>query len=187
MDCAAVDWAVMPEPTSRLYELRLSGLADAGSVETAVRTVLARWAPTAGSPQSLRRTGVALRLTLGDAEAAALLRDLYATGLAPTSVVLRPVNVGVPRDGGSEPVFEVFTSHGGAFVPTWNWRAFVFGPLWYFRRGLYAKGLVLLGLSVFPFFTLAVTFVLGLVVLVYCGVAGNWDDYLLRVKGTQWW
>jgi len=177
----------MPEPAPRLYELRLPSLADT-AIRGAVRTVLARWAPAAsGSTQTLDRTGVVLRLSLGDAEAAALLRDLYATGLAPTSVVLRPVDVGVPRDGGSERIFEVFTSHGGAFVPTWNWRAFVFGPLWYFRRGLYAKGLVLLGLSVFPFFTLAVTVVLGLIVLVYCGVAGNWDDYLLRVKGTQWW
>jgi NAD(P)-dependent dehydrogenase (short-subunit alcohol dehydrogenase family) len=85
------------------------------------------------------------------------------------------------------PEIEVFARHGGAFVPTWNWRAFVFGPLWYFRRGLYAKGVVLLGLSVFPFFTLAVTVLLGLTVLVYCGVAGNWDDYLWKVKGTQWW
>src|SRR5215470_2280780 len=176
----------MPELTSRLYELRLSDVAGAGSREAAVRTVLARWVPAAASHQALGRTGAVLRLTLGDAEAAALLRDLYATGLAPAGVVLRPVDVGVPR-GEPEPVFEIFASHGGAFVPTWNWRAFVFGPLWYFRRGLYAKGLVLLVLSVFPFFTLAVTVVLGLIVLVYCGVAGNWDDYLLRVKGTQWW
>ena len=77
--------------------------------------------------------------------------------------------------------------HGGRFVPTWNWRAFVFGPLWYFRRGLYGKGLVLFGLSVCPFFTLALTVLFGAAVLVYCGVAGNWDDYLWKVKGTQWW
>jgi hypothetical protein len=177
----------MPESTSRLYELRLPSLADP-RIREAVRTVLARWAPAATGPiQSLGQTGVVLRLPLGDAEAAALLRDLYATRLAPASVVLRPVPVGVPRGESAEPVFEVFARHGGAFVPTWNWRAFVFGPLWYFRRGLYAKGVVLLGLSVFPFFTLAVTVLLGLTVLVYCGVAGNWDDYLWKVKGTQWW
>lgn len=177
----------MTEPTSRLYELRLPSLADA-SIRGGVRTVLARWAPAAaGSTQSLDRTGVVLRLTLADAEAAALLRDLYATGLAPASVVLRPVHVGVPRAQGEEPIFEIFTRHGGAFVPTWNWRAFVFGPFWYFRRGLYAKGFVLLGLSVCPLFTIAITFALGLGVLVYCGAVGNWDDYLLKVKGTQWW
>jgi uncharacterized protein DUF2628 len=149
--------------------------------------VLARWAPAASSPQSLGRTGVVLRLTLGDTEAAALLRDLYTAGLEPARVVLRPVHVGAPRGGSPEPIFEVFASRGGAFVPTWNWRAFVFGPLWYFRRGLYAKGLVLLGLSVCPFFTLVTTLLLGVVVLFYCGVVGNWDDYLWRVKGTQWW
>jgi len=83
--------------------------------------------------------------------------------------------------------FAIFARHGGRFVPTWNWRAFVFGPFWYFRRGLYGKGAVLLGLSVCPFFTLALTILLSAAVLVYCGVAGNWDDYLLKVKGTQWW
>ena len=177
----------MAEPTSRLYELRLPALADA-SIREAVRTVLARWAPAAaGSTQSLDRTGVVLRLPLGDAEAAALLRDLYATKMPPASVVLRPIQMAAPKEQGQEPVFEIFSRRGGAFVPTWNWRAFVFGPLWYFRRGLYAKGFVLLGLSVFPFFTLAVTFALGLAVLVYCGAVGNWDDYLLKVKGTQWW
>jgi len=183
----AVDWAVMPEPAPRLYELRLPSLADT-AIRGAVRTVLARWAPAAsGSTQSLDRTGVVLRLSLGDAEAAALLRDLYATGLAPATVVLRPIQVGVPRAPQEEPVFAIFTRHGGAFVPTWNWRAFVFGPFWYFRRGLYGKGVVLLGLSVVPFFTLAVTILLGLAVLVYCGAVGNWDDYLWRVRGTQWW
>jgi hypothetical protein len=177
----------MPEPASRLYELRLPGLVDAG-IRGAVRTVLARWAPAAAvSTQALDRTGVVLRLSLGDAEAAALLRDLYATGLPPASVLLRPIHVGVPRESREEPVFEVFARRGGAFVPTWNWRAFVFGPLWYFRRGLYAKGVVLLGLSVVPFFTLTVTLLLGLAVLVYCGVVGNWDDYLWRIRGTQWW
>jgi len=177
----------MAEPASRLYELRLPSLADA-SVRGAVRTVLARWAPAAAGPaQSLDRTGVVLRLSLGDVEAAALLRDLYATGLAPASVVLRPIHVGVSRDQGQEAVFETFARQGGAFVPTWNWRAFVFGPLWYFRRGLYGKGVVLLGLSVCPFFTIVVTIGLGLAVLVYCGAVGNWDHYLWRVKGTQWW
>ena len=86
-----------------------------------------------------------------------------------------------------EPAFAIFAGHGGRFVLTWNWRAFVFGPLWYFRRGLYGKGLVLFGLSVCPFFTLALTVLFGAAVLVYCGVAGNWDDYLWKVKGTQWW
>src|SRR5215813_11117089 len=64
---AAVDLAVMPEPTSRIYELRLPNLADAGARAAAVGTVLARWAPAAGSPQSLGPTGLVLRLPLGDA------------------------------------------------------------------------------------------------------------------------
>lgn len=180
----------MADPASRLYELRLPTLTDAW-VRDAVGRVLGRWLPAQAGPgqgEALARTGIVVRLPLGDAEAAALLRDLYATGVAPAGVILRPLGVGVPHDrAGEEPAFAIFARHGGRFVPTWNWRAFVFGPLWYFRRGLYAKGLVLLGLSVCPFFTLVLTVLLSAATLVYCGVAGNWDDYLWRVKGTQWW
>jgi hypothetical protein len=180
----------MGASASRLYELRLPGLVDP-RVQAAVVTALGRWAPAHADPARVRAlggSGLLLRLPLEDAEAAALLRDLYATGLSPSAVVLRPLDVGSPKDrAAAEPIFAIFARRGGAFVPTWNWRAFVFGPLWYLRRGLYAKGLVLLGLSVCPFFTLALTILLGCVVLVYCGVAGNWDDYLWKVKGTQWW
>jgi hypothetical protein len=180
----------MVERASRLYELRLPGLADA-RVRDAVVVVLGRWVPAHAGPvqgHTLSRSGVVVRLPLGDAEAAALLRDLYATGVAPAGVILRPLDVGGSHDRASaEPAFAIFARRGGRFVPTWNWRAFVFGPLWYLRRGLYAKGLVLLALSVCPFFTLALTVVTSALVLVYCGVAGNWDDYLWRVKGTQWW
>jgi hypothetical protein len=185
-----VDLAGRKDRAPRLYELRLPRLADP-RVRDAVVAVLARWAPAragASQGQALAQTGVAVRLPLGDAEAVALLRDLYATGVPPAAVALRPLDLGAAREpAGAEPAFAIFASHGGRFVPTWNWRAFVFGPLWYLRRGLYAKGLVLLGLSVCPFFTLALTVLLSAVVLVYCGVAGNWDDYLWRVKGTQWW
>ena len=180
----------MADRASRLYELRLPRLADP-QVRAAVVAVLARWAPAQAGPvqsEALGRTGVVARLPLGDAEAAALLRDLYATGMAPAGVVLRPHGLGAARDpAGADPAFAIFARHGGRFVPTWNWKAFVFGPLWYLRRGLYAKGLVLLGLSVCPFFTLALTVLLSGAILVYCGVAGNWDDYLRKVKGTQWW
>lgn len=180
----------MAQGLSRLYELRLPALPDP-RIHGAVVTVLGRWAPAAADPGRaghLARSGLVRRLSLEDGEAAALLRDLYATGLAPASVILRPVHLGSPRPGAAEdPSFALFARRGGGFVPTWNWRAFVFGPFWYLRRGLYGKGLVLLGLSVCPFFTLALTVLLGAAVLVYCGLVGNWDDYLLRVKGTQWW
>jgi hypothetical protein len=156
-----------------------------------VLAVLGRWASAATEPiraQAPGRPDLVVRLSLEDAAAATLLRDLYATGVAPAGVILRPLHVGVSRDpAAEEAAFAVFVQHGGKFVPTWNWRAFVFGPFWYFKRGLYAKGLVLLGLSVCPFFTLVLTFLLSLGTLVYCGVAGNWDNYLWRVKGTQWW
>jgi uncharacterized protein DUF2628 len=180
----------MADPASRLYELRLPSVADA-RVRDAVVLVLGRWVPARAVPgqgKALSRTGVVLRVPLGDADAATLLRDLYATGVPPAGVVLRPLVVGAPPDRPvAEAAFAIFASHGGRFVPTWNWRAFLFGPFWYLRRGLYAKGLVLLGLSICPFFTLALTLLLSCAILVYCGAVGNWDDYLWRVKGTQWW
>lgn len=180
----------MADRASRPYELRLPSLADA-RVRAAVVAVLARWAPAQAGPvqrEALGRTGLMVRLPLGDAEAAALLRDLYATGVAPAGVVLRPLGLGAVRDpAGADPTFAIFARHSGRFVPTWNWKAFVFGPLWYLRRGLYAKGLVLLGLGVCPFFSLALTVLMSGAILVYCGLAGNWDDYLWKVKGTQWW
>lgn len=175
----------MADPTPRTYELRLPRLADAAARD-AVAAVLARRAPTQRA--ALGQTALVVRLPLGDAEAAGLLREIYATGVAPADVVLRPLELGAARDRAeADPAFTIFASRGGRFVPTWNWKAFVFGPLWYLRRGLYAKGLVLLGLSVCPFFTLVLTVLLSSAILVYCGVAGNWDDYLLKVKGTQWW
>ena len=178
----------MAEGVPRLYELRLSSVGDARA-RHAVTAALTNWVPDSASPgPALGPSVYVVRLSLGDAQAAALLRALYAAGVPPASVVLRPVEFGTSRDrAAAEPVFAVFANRGGRFVPTWNWKAFVFGPLWYFRRGLYAKGAVLFVLGVFPFFTLAVTVLLGGAVLVYCGVAGNWDDYLWRVKGTQWW
>ena len=178
----------MAPTASRLYELRLPRLTDS-RVRDAVMTVLGRRAPSPEDrAQALGRAGLVLRLSLDDAGAAALLRELYATGVEPVGVVLRPLGSGAPRERAPlEPVFALFERRGGGFVPTWNWRAFVFGPLWYLRRGLYGKGLVLLGLSVCPVFSLAVTVLLSAVILVYCGVAGNWDDYLWKVRGTQWW
>lgn len=181
---------VIRDPAAQPYELRLASLADP-RVRDAVSAVLNRWAPVQAGPplgQTLSRRAITMRLSLGEAEAPALLRDLYATGAAPVAVVLRPVGEGVSRrHAPADSAFAIFEHRGGRFAPTWNWTAFVFGPLWYLRRGLYAKGLVLFGLSVCPFWTLPLAVLVSGVILVYCGVAGNWDDYLWRVKGTQWW
>lgn len=172
---------------SRLYELRLPGLADARQRD-GVAAALARRLPggAAAPGPGPGRTASVMRLSLGDTEAAALLRDLYATGIAPAAVVLRPIGAAAST-AAPNPAFESFERRDGAFVPTWSWGAFVFGPLWYFRRGLYAKGTVLLVLSVCPIWTLTVTLLVSVAVLAYCGIAGNWDDYLLKAKGTQWW
>jgi len=136
--------------------------------------------------QALAGSGFAASLELDDQTAAAFLRDLYGTGLPPAAGAL------VPRtrrkdDRDLERRMAVFAAGGGRFVPTWNWRAFIFGPLWYLKHGLWGKGLVLLALTLIPIGTLATTLTMSLAALVYCGVAADWDEYLWRTRKTQWW
>ena len=172
----------------RAYELRLSRLDDRQLRDGVVRWA-ARRLPTVepgALAGGLGGGGFVTRVELGDAEAPGLLRELYALGLPPVAVALVPV-LSRPADREAARRIAVFAAAGGRFVLTWNWRAFCFGPLWYLKRGLYAKGLVLLGLTLFPLGTLAVTLTVSLAALVYCGLAGNWDDYLWQVKRRQWW
>ena len=172
----------------RAYELRLSRLDDRQLRDGVVRWA-ARRLPTVepgALAGGLGGGGFVTRVELGDAEAPGLLRELYALGLPPIAVALVPV-LSRPADVEAARRIAVFAAAGGRFVPTWNWRAFCFGPLWYLKRGLYKKGLVLLGLTLFPLGTLAVTLTVSLAALVYCGLVGNWDDYLWQVKRRQWW
>lgn len=53
----------------------------------------------------------------------------------------------------------------------WNTHAALFGPFWYFYRGMAGKGLVLLLISL-------VTLGIGIIpVWIYCGCNGNKDLY----------
>jgi len=78
-------------------------------------------------------------------------------------------------------VFSFFEAHGGKFILSWNWPAFLFGVLWYLFKGMWAKALLM--------------FLLGLLfggeiaplLWLYAGLCGNWDYYLLKVKKTQFW
>lgn len=40
-------------------------------------------------------------------------------------------------------VFAPFEAAGGKWVPTFNLAAFLLGPLWYFLKGMWLKGIVL--------------------------------------------
>jgi len=181
---------VRREGESRLYELRLPRIVDA-RVRDRLVNVLVRQLPAhevLSVARALDESGFVARVQLGEREASALLRELYAAGAEPAGVVLRPTDVVAHgRSAEADVAFGAFAERGGGFVPTWNWMAFVLGPLWYLRKGLYGKGLVLLALSVCPVWTLPITLLISLVVLVYCGVAGNWDHYLWKVERTQWW
>lgn len=77
--------------------------------------------------------------------------------------------------------FLAFEKAGGTMRPTWNWLAFLFGPIWYLAKGLWAKALMLLLVSV-----ITAGKVVPLVAL-YSGLAGSFDYYLARLRGTQVW
>jgi hypothetical protein len=172
----------------RVYDLRVSALGEAPLREAVTHRLVA--CLPGSTPDEVRRAlggaGLRARLELGDPEAAALLRELYASGVPPIAVALVPARTRPADDAQSD--FAPFLARGGRFAPTWNWRAFVFGPLWYLKQGLYLKGLVLLGLTLVPVWNLPVTFTVSMAVLTYCGLMGNWDHYLWRVKRRQgWW
>ena len=177
-----------------LHELRLARIGDIRLRDRVARRVAERCPghDVSSIAAALGARGFVIRVRLTEGEAPALLRDLYAAGAPPAAVVLLPADrPGSRRDPGAEAsaarAFDAFSRRGGRFAPTWSWTAFVFGPLWYFRKGLYAKGLLLLLPVVLPLWTFAVSVLVSLLVLLYCGIFGNWDHYLWRVQRTQWW
>ncbi|GAB4463286.1 MAG: hypothetical protein OHK0029_31690 [Armatimonadaceae bacterium] len=82
-------------------------------------------------------------------------------------------------------LFEKFERHGGAWTPTWNWGPFLFNFLWYFYKGMWAKGLIIMLLyaTVIPA-TAGAAFPLLPIIL---GLIGNYDYYMLRRHNTQFW
>jgi hypothetical protein len=184
---------VAGEPTgvgARAYRLRVSPVADARVRERAARLLAGRLASEGNVLRDASAEWGWWPRSLTDAEAAGLLRELYAAGVPPAAVVLLPLGSAEPGhgpDADAQRRFAVFAGRGGRFAPTWSWGAFVFGPLWYFRQGLYVTGAVLLVLGILPVWSLSITLLVSLALLVYCGVAGTWDEYLWKVKRTQWW
>ncbi|OGS22800.1 MAG: hypothetical protein A2252_10770 [Elusimicrobia bacterium RIFOXYA2_FULL_39_19] len=76
-------------------------------------------------------------------------------------------------------VFYEFDKKG--LIPTWSWTGFLFGFIWYFFKGMWVKGLLMLTMSIFSGGALWFPF------LIYCGVLGKWDYYLLKTKDKQLW
>ena len=87
--------------------------------------------------------------------------------------------------------FARFDGNGGRFGAAWNWPAFVFSIIWYFTKGMWAKGALLLGITLVATISTPGLGILlhpiNLVVGVYAGLAGNYDYYLWKRKHTQWW
>lgn len=178
---------------ARPYELRVSGIADARTRREVARRLAERFPALrpAELARALEGVGFVGWLDLRDAEAPQLLRQLYEVGAPAAAIVLVPRDVVDLRARENENTlagsFARFARQGGRFVTTWNWAAFVFGPLWYLRKGLYAKGLLILAVTANPFWSPSTWLLVSLPLFVYCGAVGNWDYYLLKVKRTQWW
>lgn len=71
----------------------------------------------------------------------------------------------------------------GNGIVSWNWFAFVFIWAWYFSKGMWAKGLIILFLMSITFWLVFPLFILW----IYCGIFGNYDYYLLESKSKQLW
>jgi uncharacterized protein YqgQ len=83
------------------------------------------------------------------------------------------------------PLFERFDANRGAWLPTWNWGAFLFGWLWYLYKGMWAKGFIYMFAPVFiTALSGGVAFPLIPILL---GLIGNYDYYLYRRHNSQLW
>ncbi len=80
--------------------------------------------------------------------------------------------------------FKEFDESG--FSYSWSWAGFFFLYLWYFIKGMWAKGLILLAFS-FIIFVLTNRMIFAPIVWLYCGIFGKWDYYLWKIKRKQLW
>ena len=71
--------------------------------------------------------------------------------------------------------------HKGGYVVTFNWVPFVIAPVWYIYKGMWGKAFLLMVIF-------HVSGGLAAPLLwCYAGFVGNYDYYLKKAKGTQWW
>ena len=79
-----------------------------------------------------------------------------------------------------EQQFEIIARNDGKFTQTWNLFAFLFGCFWYFHYGLWQKGAAIIVVSLLLGGLPAPLF------WIYCGIAGNFDLYRLKVQDRHW-
>jgi hypothetical protein len=85
-----------------------------------------------------------------------------------------------------EKIFRKFDGNEGDFSLSWNWASFCFGPLWYFWRGMWARGLftlaAIIALDLALFFLLHFDLRYTLLLAFYFGLCGNHQYYKFRSK-----
>ena len=81
--------------------------------------------------------------------------------------------------------FKSFWNH-----PSWNFKAFFFGPIYYFCKGMWRKGFLLLSAAfLLASFTLLVPNLsfIGLIISPLCATLANRDYYLHKTQNVKTW
>ncbi len=77
--------------------------------------------------------------------------------------------------------FKIFDEKSSGLQAKFGWAPFLFGPLWYFYKGLWGKGLIYLAIALSTVGTLA------LLPWLYGSIFGVYDYYLLKKFNKQFW
>ena len=83
-------------------------------------------------------------------------------------------------------VFRKFDENGGKRLITFNIFSFLFGVLWYFYKGIWKKGFSYLVAAVMLCFFVD-AWLVPLIITFICTIEGNYDYYLLKTQGKDWW
>lgn len=82
--------------------------------------------------------------------------------------------------------FQKMDARKGKYTPYWNWASFLFGIIWYFVKGMWAKGLLFLGLLLFTnIFPDTIGWIVTFLIWLIMGFRGTYDYYRLKVIKTQ--
>jgi hypothetical protein len=81
--------------------------------------------------------------------------------------------------------FQLFEQNNGQYKWTWNWPGFLFSAFWYLYKGMWGKALIMFAVGIvlaifLPKYT-------GFLIPIWAATWGNYDYYLFRKYGEQFW
>ena len=86
----------------------------------------------------------------------------------------------ISAPAGYEATFRRFDAANGGFLWTWNWSAFLAGPLWCFAKGLWKSGILFILVAI-------LTGVGWFIIPIVVGITGNWLFYQTQRHGSEPW